>query len=164
MKTLRKIALLLLAVMLTAALAGCNTTEPVGTEITVEVNARDINGEAIVLGNVTFTSENPTVLEALQQMCIARETSLEADTATGIVSKIGEYGSSTYVDEATGKKMAIGWAWSLNGTSNEDIETRSYNTVIKTGDVIDYYQFSYEAEEDIWFEQADKFEDAEGEG
>lgn len=162
MKSLRKLSLLLIAVLLVGALVGCSSDSN-SVEVTVTVNATDINGSPIVLGDVTFTSENPTVLEALQQMCLMREVACEANE-TGIVSKIGDAGVSSYVDEETGKNMAIGWSWKLNGQDSEDLSSFSNETVVKTGDIIEYYQYTYESELDPWFEDANKFESNEEAG
>lgn len=163
MKSLRKLSLLLLAALFAITLVSCGGGETAGTELTVTVNATDINGDPVVLGEVTFSSENPTVLEALQAMCVAREVACDASDL-GVVSKIGDVGTSTYVDEATGTNMAIGWSWKLNGTDSADLKSFANETVIKSGDTIEYYQYSYVSEEDAWFDKAGEFENEENAG
>lgn len=162
MKSLRKLSLLLLAALFVFTLVGCNSASA-ATEVTVTVNATDIDGSPIVLGEVTFTSENPTVLEALKAMCVAREVVCEV-SELGVVSKIGDAGVKTYTDKETGTQMAIGWSWKLNGTDSADLKSFANETAIKTGDTIEYYQYSYASEEDAWFDKAGEFENAENAG
>lgn len=157
MKSLRKLSLLLLAALFAMTLISCNGEASTGNELTVTVNATDINGDPVLLGEVTFSSDNPTVLEALQAMCTERELALEASDM-GVVSKIGDVGISTYVDETTGTNMAIGWSWKLNGKDSADLKSFANETAISSGDTIEYYQYAYENVEDAWFEQADNFE------
>lgn len=161
MKSLRKLSLLLLAALFAITLVSCGG-DTASTELTVTVNASDIDGSPVVLGEVTFSSENPTVLEALQAMCAAREVSYEASDL-GVVSKIGDVGTKNYVDEATGKNMTIAWGWRLNGTEGEDLGFANA-TAVKSGDTIEYYQYSMVVEEDAWFENAEKFEGEENNG
>lgn len=142
MKFFRHLFLLALAVMLVFSMAACGE-DVATTEITVTVEAHDFEGSPIVLGDVTFEHENPTVLAALEQMCIAREVALEYDDI-GIVQKIGEVGTKTYVDEATGKNMEVVWVWTLNG---EEVKGFANETVIKSGDKIQYFQQAIENEE-----------------
>ena len=142
MKIFRNLSFLALAVMLVLSMAACGEDVPT-TEITVTVEAHDFEGSPIVLGDVTFEHENPTVLVALEQMCIAREAALEYDSI-GIVQKIGEVGTKTYVDEATGKNMEVVWVWTLNG---EEVKGFANETVIKSGDKIEYFQQAIENEE-----------------
>lgn len=159
MKSIRKLSLLLVVALCVMMLVSCNDSAP-SNEITVTVNATDINGDPVLLGDVTFTSENPTVFEALQAMCIEREVTLDASDV-GVVSKIGDVGTSTYVDETTGTNMAIGWSWKLNGKDSADLKSFASETAIQSGDTIEYYQYSYENTEDDWFDKADQFENEE---
>lgn len=141
MKIFRNLSLLALAVMLVLSMAACGEEVPT-TEITVTVEAHGYDGSPIVLGDVTFEHENPTVLVALEQMCITREVVLEYDSI-GIVQKIGEVGTKSFTDETTGKKMQYVWVWTLNG---EEVKGFANETVIKSGDKIAYYQHAIENE------------------
>ena len=142
MKILRNLSLLALAVLFVFSMAACGE-DTAQVEITVTVEAHDYEGSPIVLGDVTFEHENPTVLVALEQMCIAREAVLEYDSL-GIVQKIGDVGVKAYTDKETGKDMKIVWGWKLNG---EEIKGFANETVIKTGDKIEYFQYPIENEE-----------------
>lgn len=142
MKIFRNLSLLALAVMLVLSMAACGE-DVAKPEITVTVEAHDYEGSPIVLGDITFEHENPTVLAALEQMCIAREVALEYDDI-GIVQKIGEAGVKTYTDKETGKDMKVVWIWTLNG---EEVKGFANSTVIKTGDKIEYFQHAIENEE-----------------
>lgn len=146
MKPLRLLSLVLMAVLVALSMVACGE-DASASKITVTVNATDINGDPVVLGDVTYESENPTVLEALEAICQDREFALEVDDLTGIVTKIGDVGVSTYVDEKTGVNMAIGWTWKLNG---EELKSLAKETAIKSGDKIEYYQYAYENVEDTW--------------
>ena len=162
MKSARKFSLILLIALFAISLVACGGDAGASTELTVTVNATDIDGSPIVLGEVTFASENPTVLEALQAMCTAREVACEASDL-GVVSKIGDVGTKNYTDKETGKNMAVAWGWRLNGTEGEDLGFANATTV-KTGDTIEYYQYAMVVEEDAWFENAEKFEGEENNG
>ena len=142
MKIFRNLSLVVLAVMLVISMAACGE-DVAKPEVTVTVEAYDFEGGPIVLGDVTFEHENPTVLVALEQMCIAREAALEYDNL-GIVQKIGDVGVKTYTDKETGKNMKIVWIWTLNG---EEVKGFANETVIKTGDKIQYTQHAIENEE-----------------
>ncbi len=142
MKILRNLSLLALAVLFVFSMAACGE-DTAQVEITVTVEAHDYEGSPIVLGDVTFEHENPTVLVALEQMCIAREAVLEYDSL-GIVQKIGDVGVKAYTDKETGKDMKLVWGWKLNG---EEIKGFANETVIKTGDKIEYFQYPIENEE-----------------
>lgn len=142
MKIFRNLSLLALAVMLVLSMAACGEDVALA-EVTVTVEAHDFEGSPIVLGDVTFEHENPTVLVALEQMCIAREAALEYDEL-GIVQKIGDVGVKTYTDKETGKDMKIVWVWTLNG---EEVKGFANETVIKSGDKIEYFQHAIENEE-----------------
>ncbi|MBE6576399.1 MAG: hypothetical protein E7654_09025 [Ruminococcaceae bacterium] len=142
MKILRNLSLLALAVLFVFSMAACGE-DTAQVEITVTVEAHDYEGSPIVLGDVTFEHENPTVLVALEQMCIAREAVLEYDSL-GIVQKIGDVSVKAYTDKETGKDMKLVWGWKLNG---EEIKGFANETVIKTGDKIEYFQYPIENEE-----------------
>ncbi|MBQ8276139.1 MAG: hypothetical protein IJZ02_05910 [Clostridia bacterium] len=155
MKILRNLSLLALAVLFVFSMAACGE-DTAQVEVTVTVEAHDYEGGPIVLGDVTFEHENPTVLIALEQMCIAREVALEYDTL-GIVQKIGEVGTKTYTDKETGKNMELVWVWTLNG---EEVQGFANETVIKSGDKIEYFQHAIENEEQ---EVVDPFGEITGE-
>ncbi len=147
MKSFRKLSLLLLAVLLVLSMVACGgETATVETKVTVE--AYDMAGDPILLGEVVVEAENPTVLNALEAMCAAREVALVANQF-GLVEKIGEVGTSTYVDKDTGLNMAIGWTWTLNGV---EVEGFANETAIKAGDKIVYTQYTYVNEEETWID------------
>ena len=147
MRMIQKISLIAIAFLMVISMVACNSGDTAPTnEVTVTVNAYDINGEPVILGEVTFESEMPTVFAALEAMCIEREFTLDAD-ANGIVSKINGVGGATFVDKETGLNMANGWSWTLNGAEPTGF---AMEVVVKTGDVIEYREYSYEnAPEDI---------------
>lgn len=155
MKILRNLSLLALAVLFVFSMAACGE-DTAQVEVTVTVEAHDYEGSPIVLGDVTFEHENPTVLVALEQMCIAREAALEYDNL-GIVQKIGDVGTKTYTDKETGKNMELIWIWTLNG---EEVKGFANETVIKSGDKIEYFQHAIENEEQ---EVVDPFGEITGE-
>ena len=67
MKILRCLSLLAIAVMLVLSMTACGE-DAAQVETTVTVEAHDYEGSPIVLGDVTFEHETPTVLVALEQM------------------------------------------------------------------------------------------------
>ncbi len=146
MKSLRTFFVLIFAVLFAFSLVACGEDAPDPNELTVTVEAYDYDNNPIVLGDVTFSMENPTVLAALEAMCIAREVSLEYDQSLGIVQKMGDAGPKSFTDEETGKKMSLSWAWKLNG---EEASGFANETVIKSGDKIEYYQYAYVDEEEV---------------
>ncbi len=160
MKSLKKLFVLLLAAIFVLSLASCGG-EAASAEVTLTVNARDIDGNPLVLGEVTFKDDTPTVIEALQAMCTAREVACEIDAYGGVAS-IGGVGTKTYKDKETDKDMAISWTWSLNGTDAETLKSFANETAVKSGDTIEFYQYSYVAEADAWFENAAEFEEDDG--
>ena len=79
-------------------------------------------------------------------MCMAREVALEYDQSLGIVQKMGDAGPKSFTDEETGKKMSLAWTWKLNG---KEASGFANETVIKSGDKIEYYQYAYVDEEEV---------------
>lgn len=147
MKAFRKISVLMLAVLMIFTMIACNNETAKTTEVTVTLNAYDINGDPVILGDITFESELPTVFEALEAICLDREFKLEADS-NGIVSKINGVGGATFVDKETGVQMANGWMWTINGAEPTGF---AKETAVKTGDVIEYREYSYENEAEELF-------------
>ena len=146
MKAFRKLILLVLAAVVVLSMVACGGEDTAVNEVKVTVESYDFEGGPILLGEVIVEAENPTVLDALEAMCAAREVALVANQF-GLVEKIGDVGTSTYVDEATGLDMALGWTWKLN---DAEVEGFANATAIKSGDKIVYTQYAYENEAETW--------------
>ena len=127
MKNIRLISLVLAAVLVLFAFAGCGQKNP---GITVTVKVVDFDKKVVAEGEVTFSSDEPTALLALQYLCEAEELECTIDSVSNTVVKIGDI--EEYEDEK--ENLLYYWSCNYNGKA-----ARAAQTMVETGGVVEFF-------------------------
>lgn len=127
MKAIRIISLALVAVLMVCAFASCgNQTPP--TVVTVKVV--DFDKKVVAEGEVSFKSDEPTALLALQYLCEAEEIECVIDPVSNTVIKIDD------IEEYEDNKANLLYYWSCNYNGKA---ARASQTMVETGGVVEFF-------------------------
>lgn len=123
MKNIRILSLILAAVILVFAFAGCGAK----AGITVTVKVTDYDKNVVAESNVTISDEDPTALLALRYLCEEKELECVFDE-NGVVTKIGS------IEDHDEGNLLYYWSCNYNGKP-----ARAAYTVVEDGGVVEFF-------------------------